>query len=312
MLKAKLFASAVALFVVATQALALDFDRYHSQDEINTWMRQLATDHPGLVENHLLGYSEQGREISYVTITKGDAAALPSLYLNGTHHGNEKSSTESVLAMIDYLIENRTQPQVAELLGSYVIYAQPLVNPDGHAMNRRDDGRGRDPNRDYSYPERGDADSFRVPSVRLVKELVDRVQFRAAIAYHSGMEGVLWPWCYSGQRSPEQDTFYTLSKVAAEAMGMSLYQQSYYDYPTLGEFSDYAYMTHGTLAVTFEVSRAGNPPASQLEDVVNRAIAGSMTYMLSVMDLDDGKLQIQRAPTPRGRPAVNIAAARVE
>lgn len=281
-------------FVFTTDLWAIDFTRYHSQDEINSYLKEVATEHADIAHHHLLGYSQRGREINYLVLAKGDPETMPAIYLNGTHHGNEKSSTETVLAVIDFLVKNRANPQVAELLDAYAIYLQPLVNPDGHAASTREDVQGKDPNRDYSFPERSDENSFKTPQVKLVKELTDRVRFRAAAAFHSGMEGVLWPWCYTAQRPADNDTFYTISKATAQAMNMSRYVQSFSDYATRGEFIDYVYMAHGTVAVTVEVSNDATPPASRLKGVVERAVAGSMTFMLQILELDRGELKIER------------------
>lgn len=284
---------------VPSVAFALDFSHYHSQEEINGFLRQTAREHPELVRFRTLGYSDQGREINYVIMGKGDVDALPSVYLNGTHHGNEKSSTETVLGIVDYVLNHRNDPEIARILETYALYVQPLVNPDGHALNTRGDSRGRDPNRDYAFPERGDEDSFKISSVKLVKELSDKVRFRAAAAFHSGMEGVLWPWCFGPMKNADQDTFYTLSKIAAEAMGMTRFAQSYKDYPTKGEFIDYAYMTHGTLAVTVEVSNDGNPSTSRLAKYVQRGVIGGLSFVHAVMQLDEGTLELKRAPDHR-------------
>lgn len=293
----------VLLFVLAwlgtsAEAWALSFERYHSQDEINAYMRDLARTYPTLVRQHQLGYSERGREINYVVLSKHDPAGLPAIYLNGTHHGNEKASTEAVLALIDFLVAKRNDPDVGSILGTYALYVQPLVNPDGHAENTRGDAYGRDPNRDYADFEHPTEESFRSQPIRLVKELVDKVRFRAAAAFHAGMEGVLWPWGYTANRSNDYDLFYTLSKITAQAMRMTKYTQSFLDYPTKGEFIDYVYNTHGTLALTVEVSGEGTPPASMLDQVVKRSIAGSMAFLLSVQELDLGKFEVQRAPDP--------------
>lgn len=284
------------LWIVSTQLFAIDFSRYHTTDEINVYLRDVAQDHPNLVRLQHLGYSERGREINYVVISKADSDTAPALFINGTHHGNEKSGTEGVLGLIDFLTTNSTDPDVAALLDTYAIYIQPLVNPDGHAANSRFDPQGRDPNRDYSYPDRGDEDSFKVQPVRLVKQLTDRVRFRAAAAFHSGMEAVLWPWCYTSQRNADYDTFYTLSKLTARAMGVDRYVQSFRDYPTSGEFIDYVYNTHGTMALTLEVSADPAPPPASLPRLVRRAVAGGMAFMLGIRELDQGLLPLERAP----------------
>jgi hypothetical protein len=291
---------ALFLLFISLPAHALEFNKYHTQEEIKSWMLDLAKKHQDLVKFKFLGYSQQGREINYLIISKQTGQEnLPALYFNGTHHGNEKSSTESILGLIDFIVDNRNEPYVSEILDNYTIYLQPIVNPDGHALHSRMDSVGRDPNRDYSFPERDEQDSFKIQDIRLVKSLVDQVKFRAAGAFHSGLEAILWPWCFTPQRNAENDTFYTLSKLTAGAMGISRFTQSYSDYPTRGEFIDYVFMAHGTLALTFEVSEETTPPASRLPFYVQRSVKGAMTFMRGVMALDRGTLRIQSAPDPK-------------
>lgn len=287
---------ALILFVFSLPALGIEFNKYHTQEEIKSFMLEVSRQHPELVKMKFLGYSQQGREIHYLIVSKHDPETVPALYFNGTHHGNEKSSTEGILGLIDFVVQNRAQPVVSEVLEQYALYFQPLVNPDGHALHSRSDSLGRDPNRDYSFPERDEQDSFKIQDVRLVKSLVDQVKFRAAVAYHSGMEAILWPACYTPQRTSDADTFYTLSKISADAMGIRRYVQSYYDYPTKGEFIDYVYTSHGTLALTFEVSADPTPPSSQIKQYVQRSVKGGIAFMRAVMALDRGTLTIQRAP----------------
>src|SRR5262245_48885302 len=97
----------VLWFACATRLYALHFHRYHTQEEINAFLTETAKSHPDVVRFRHLGYSLQGRDINYVVISKGDPDNLPAIYLNGTHHGDEKSSTESVLGLIDFLVKNR-------------------------------------------------------------------------------------------------------------------------------------------------------------------------------------------------------------
>ncbi len=277
-----------------SRALGLTFAAYHSQDEIRAFMERMATENPQLVKFQNLGYSDGGRSIDFVSITMGDVEEIPAIYINGTHHGDEKSSTEAALGLIEYLIKNKSEPLVRDLLSSYNLYIQPLVNPDGHASNNRFDANGVDPNRDYAFPGRTDDDAFKSIVIRLVRGLLWRVKFRAALALHSGMEGVLWAWAHSAEPPPDEDKFYTIAKLVARAMSLDQYRQSFSDYPSQGEFIDYAYMSHGTLAMTLEVSRSPSPPASELAGVVKKSVAGIMTFMLSVQDLDRGVLALSR------------------
>jgi hypothetical protein len=268
----------------------LTFERYHTQDEINNYMSQEAQNHPDLVQKKTLGTSAQGREISYVIVAKGTPSQ--SIYINGTHHGDEWSATESTLALIDYLIANKDTPEVSQVLTNYAVYVQPLVNPDGHQAKTREDSFGNDPNRDYSFPGQSDEQSFKLKEIQLVKSLVDSVHFRAAAAYHSGIEEVLWSWCYTKKTTPDNSILINLGKTVAEAMGFDRYLQSYNDYATTGEFIDYAYMKDNTMALTFEVSEIKTPPASQLQGIVDNSIKGAMAMMETVHRADLGQIDL--------------------
>ena len=284
----------VASSLAAQSAHAIDFGHYHSQDEIDAYLAEAAAEHASLAQLHLLGYSQGGRPIRYLVVSRGEPADKPALYLNGAHHGDEKTSAEAILGLVELLTQHPDQPEIQDLLSNYAIYLQPLVNPDGFASNSRFDAEGRDPNRDYAFPGRRAKDAFKIPSTRLVAELMAKVRFRAAAAFHAGMEAVLWAWAFGPAPAADQDVFFTLAHRAATAMGMSRFLQSYADYPTQGEFIDYAYMTHGTLALTLEVSDNPQPPPGQLRTIVKRAVAGGMAFMLDVLELDRGTLPIER------------------
>ena len=46
--------------VSATDLWAIDFTRYHTQEEINGYLKEVATTHPELAHMHFLGYSQRG------------------------------------------------------------------------------------------------------------------------------------------------------------------------------------------------------------------------------------------------------------
>jgi hypothetical protein len=121
-----------------------------------------------------------------------------------------------------------------------------------------------------------------------VKNLMDQIKPRAAAAYHSGIEEVLWSWCYTDQPTPDADLLTTITKTTAEAMGFDRYMQSYFDYETDGEFIDYAYMKYHTTALTFEVSEIKTPPASDLADIVANSIKGALAFATAIQNTDLG------------------------
>ena len=282
---------------LSSPAFSLDFKSYHSQAAIHTYLSSLPALYPEIAHFNVLGQSLKKKEIAYVTISEGSAGALPAIYFNGTHHGDEWSSTESILGLIEYLVTHRNDSDVHALLTSYVFYLQPLVNPDGHEAKTRADSEGVDLNRDYAFPGSKSGESFKRKETQLMKNLVDQIKPRAAAAYHSGIEEVLWPWCFTADPVANEKLFYAVTEKTAKSMKMDRYLQSYDDYATEGEFIDYAYMAHSTLALTFEVSEIKTPPAKDLEAVVSRSVKGALTFAQAVWDADHGMLALTSLPT---------------
>jgi predicted deacylase len=279
----------------------LEFDAYHSQQEVTTYLQAVASAMPAVAQYRVLGQSVQGRDVPYLVINATCQANPPAIFANGAHHGDEPSSTEAVVSIPDHLLRaSTTEPSVRSLLSAYAFYVLPLVNPDGRALNTRENANGADINRDYSYPGRSDASSFKTAEALLIKSLQDGAGFHAAIAYHSGAQEVVWPWCYTGDATAD-DTFFTAAgKRATQAMGFSIYQQSYDDYPTQGEYIDYAYWKNRTLATTFEVSQDKTPSAASLAGVVDGAWKGTLAWFQAVSDHDKGSLHGPKS-TPAAR-----------
>jgi predicted deacylase len=281
--KLSLITLALITFLTHAQNLwALQFHRYHSQQEINVYLRDVAQKFPELARYEVLGRSRQGREIGLLTLTKARNPEAPAIYLNATHHGNEKASTEALLALTHHLSEKQNEPAISRLLARYRFLIHPLVNPDGHALHTRGDANGIDPNRDYAGPQKPEKEAFQLPETRLVRDLLRRENVVASATYHSGLEAILWPWCHTPQSSQHDSVFRGVGELVARSMGVQRAKQSYYDYKTDGEFIDYAYMKHGIYALTLEVSTDATPPADQLTATVERAITGSLTFLQSI------------------------------
>jgi Zinc carboxypeptidase len=269
----------------------ISFLTYHDQPQIENYLQSVGSALPAIATYKVLGQSAQGRNLPYLIIDATCQASPPVIFANGTHHGDEPSSTESVLAIPGYLLRNSTtDASVRSLLQTYAFYVMPLVNPDGFALDTRENAAGLDINRDYSYPLRSDADSFKTVEAQLMKSLQESVGFHAAIAYHSGAQEVLWPWCYTSDVTADDSFFTTAGQKAAQAMNVAIYQQSYDDYPTQGEYIDFAYWRSHTLAATFEVSTDKAPSKDLLAGVVDGACKGMIAWVQAVNDHDKGSL----------------------
>jgi hypothetical protein len=281
----------------------ISFAAYHSQQQIEDYLQAVASAFPAIATYKVNGQSVQGRDLPYLIINATCQARPPAIFTNGTHHGDEPASTEAALAIPDYLLRrSTTDASVRSLLETYAFYVLPLVNPDGFALNTRENADGLDINRDYSYPLRSDAESFQTVEAQHMKSLQESVGFRAAIAYHSGAQEVLWPWCYTADATVDGGFFTAAGQKTAQAMNFTIYQQSYDDYPTQGEYIDYAYWKSHTFAATFEVSTIKAPSPASLVGVVGGASKGTVAWVQAVDDHANGRLHALSATARRRFP----------
>lgn len=263
-----------------TNVFAISPDRYHSYETISQYMSEVAEkyDH---VEEILLGHSGEGRPIRYLEMTTAQDPNAPAVYLNSTHHGNEKAATIAILGVIDYFTRNFQQGEPQYFLSKYRLIIQPFVNPDGYVKGSRFAKGGIDPNRDYPHP-RNQGKTFQLEETRLVARLLATKNVAGSISFHAGIEAVLWPWCFAGQHTPHEKHFSFLGKTVANTMDIKRYVQSYMDYKSEGEFIDYAYMKYGTLALTVEVSKRAKPLRRYLPAIANNTIKGVLAYLIGL------------------------------
>ena len=113
----------------------LTFDRYHTVDVMYTWMRRWAERHPNIVELYQVGTSYEGRPILQATLTNtatGPATDKPAAFFEGGRHSGEITSSESVLWLMQHLVEGYgNDPEITRLLDRSAIYLRPQNNPDG-------------------------------------------------------------------------------------------------------------------------------------------------------------------------------------
>ena len=105
-----------------------DFHAYHNQLQIEDYLQAVASALPSMAQYKVLGQSAQGRDLPYLIINATCQASPLAVFTNGTHHGDEPSSTEAVLAIPDYLLRKSTSDaSVRSLLETYAFFVLPLV-----------------------------------------------------------------------------------------------------------------------------------------------------------------------------------------
>jgi predicted deacylase len=267
--------TAFSLSLSGEKIHAYSVGRYHEVAEINDWMQELARKNPKLLTHEVVGQSRLGRDIAILTLGRGDR----KVYLNATHHGNEPAATEALLGVTAFLVTQSNRTDIRQLLASTTIVIQPLVNPDGHAARTRGDSTGLDLNRDYWSPANPEQARFAAVETRLVRQLMVRHKFHVAASWHAGMEGILWPWGWTQEAPSQFQMFRDLSRAMAHAMGLATFKQSWSDYPTTGEFTDWAWARHKTAALTVEVSSEAAPHPSELSGLIRASINGTLKLL---------------------------------
>jgi hypothetical protein len=118
----------------------LDWKHYHTNDEINHFMREWAQKFPDIVQLYEVEKSYGGTPIWQLTLTNrktGRDTDKPAAFFEGGRHSGEITATESAFYLAWYLVTNYGKDSaVTRLLDRKAIYIKPVVNPDGSEMYR--------------------------------------------------------------------------------------------------------------------------------------------------------------------------------
>lgn len=264
---------------------------YHSPFELETDLRLLERDHPGLARVVEIGRSLEGRAILALKVSDNASRdePEPAVLITGCHHAREWISVELPFLYAEYLLESYAlDPEVRGLVDGSEIWIVPVVNPDGldysiHVYrywrkNRRanpDGTYGVDINRNYGcrwgYDEEGSsgdpasevyrgAGPFSEPETAAIRDLFTGRDVRAVVSFHSYGEFILYPWGYTADPAPRQAELRGLAAAMSgliAAAGGPVYaygQASTALYPTNGDTIDWTYSFAGAPSFTVEVS----------------------------------------------------------
>ena len=237
-----------------------------------------------------IGASVEGRPILAVKIgPAADDPARPNALFMGTHHAREWVSTAVAMKLIRWLADSAPPA----LLATRDVWVIPVENPDGYQYsftterfwrkNRRLNGDatyGVDPNRNYpafwglddlgSSPNPG-TEIYRGTSPGSEPETQAIIAFHAAhppvlsLSYHTFSGLVLYPYGFrTGELAPDLPLYRALAGTdlaPAVRDGVPGSNATHYHpgpgwhlYPTNGEYTDWAYRAHGTIAFTVELT----------------------------------------------------------
>ncbi|XP_055687457.1 carboxypeptidase B-like [Lutzomyia longipalpis] len=291
-----------------------DFQHFWSYDEINSYLRRMATENPQYVTLLPLGETFEGREVLGLRITSpGNDANRPIIYIDATIHAREWIAPMVAVYIIHELAEHTTDH--LSVLDNVVWIIQPLVNPDGYEFTYAEDGDrlwrktrtinensdclGVDANRNYDhYWANGVASGectltyagtapFSVAESRIVRDVVmanvDRMKLY--ISLHS--YGSLFMYPFSSHRNVLPENF-RFQHEAGDVFAEALYAVNQTPYQvgngagilgvSSGTSKDWTYSGPGIpLSYTLELPRGGtgfDPPATAIEGVVSETFIG--------------------------------------
>jgi hypothetical protein len=153
----------------------LVFNRYHTTEEIQKAMADLAAAYPEICRVQKIGTSLEGRDLLVLTVGSskgGEIDDKPAMWIDGAVHANEVQSAEAVLYTAWYLTKAYgTNKPLTELVDRCSFHLLPMVNPDSrvawlngpssphnHRSNRRPEDQDRDGVADEDGPDDLDGD----------------------------------------------------------------------------------------------------------------------------------------------------------
>jgi carboxypeptidase T len=262
---------------------------YHSYEELEAGLQDLAAAHPRLVRIVTIGTSLEGRKIDAVRIgseasTDGSKAEILVL---GCHHAREWISVEVPFRLAERLAAGyESDPEIREIVDRCTFWIVPLINPDGleYSINvyrywrknrraNRDGSFGVDLNRNYGYmwgyddsgsspdPEssvfRGES-PFSEPETRAVRDFFLAGNIGALISFHSFTQVIQYPWGFENRPTDKEELLHDLASRMASRMA-AVHGRSYAfrraagQYTTNGDITDWAFGVSGIPAFTIEL-----------------------------------------------------------
>ncbi len=267
------------LMAAAVPATAQETEPYHDYTTLRSDTMALAEEYPHIAEFRVVGHSTLGFEIFAVDValdignrSDEELAALPALYVDGGHHGNEILGIEAAYYFLEDVLEQAAEDP-STLEGQRLVVT-PVVNPDGYVRDQRQNVRGVDLNRNYPFhwglygtsqipgtpTYRGMAAASEVET-QANMALMEELNMMAYLSGHTGTYDLVLPWRASEDgEMPDWPAYEAWLLNIEEETGLE-----YRDPSGAGESPAWAYGNRTALGLVVEVSEEQNLPASQGE-----------------------------------------------
>jgi Zinc carboxypeptidase len=146
---------------------------YTNYKEMTLWLDSIIKPHGEKVKRSFIGKSQKGKQIVLLKLTNPNNQPKTKVWLQGGLHGDEPAGTESLLYLIDKLLNDS---QYSYLLNKLEVAIVPMANIDGYEKHRRESANGIDLNRDQTR--------FSAPESRALKQAFSAFQAEVAMDLH--------------------------------------------------------------------------------------------------------------------------------
>lgn len=139
----------------------MEWESYHTFDEIMAWMDELLVQYPDILTNVVIGNSVEGRPMRGLKLSKREGR--PALLIEANTHAREWITAATATHFLNELLTS-TDTKLVYLANNFDWIIFPIVNPDGYVysfsdnrMWRKNRARhaviclGVDPNRNWGY-----------------------------------------------------------------------------------------------------------------------------------------------------------------
>ena len=204
--------------------------------------------------------------LNITELSEEELAALPTMYVDGVHHGNEGMSAEAAFLFLQDVLE-RSAADPTYLEGKRLVVT-PVMNADGYLEDCRNNWNGVDLNRNYPYmwgmygtsDTRGScpaSGTYRGPSegseaeTQANMEMMRGMNLYVYFSGHTGSNDIVLPWKITGEFAvpiADWDLYERFLNESTNVSGLS-----YRDPSGAGESIAWGYGARNAVSVIVEV-----------------------------------------------------------
>ena len=231
--------------------------------------------------------------LNITELTEEELAVLPTMYVDGVHHGNEGMSAEAAFLFLQDVLE-RSTANSSYLEGKRLVVT-PVMNADGYLQDCRNNWNGVDLNRNYPYmwgmygtsDTRGSCPApgtYRGPSegseaeTQANMELMKGMNLYVYFSGHTGSNDIVLPWKITGEFAVPIADWELYENFLNESTNVS--GLSYRDPSGAGESIAWGYGARTAVSVIVEVDTMQWSPV-----LPDGSIRGALTNELLMYDL---------------------------